>query len=66
MSLLEMEPLDVKKMGFLFGPWGAIHTWVANMIIDIFREEEIWELWVDFYNRTYMIWHSSSRIKAEG
>ena len=64
MSFLELEPLDVKKMGVLFGPMGAIHTFIANMIIDIFKEDEVWELWLDFYNRTYMIWHNSE-VKPE-
>ena len=60
MGFLEMERLDIKEMTLLLGPMAGINSYLANLIMDIFAEDELFELWIDFYNRTFMIWQSSS------
>ena len=59
MIFLEMERLDVKKMTRLLGPMAGINSVITNLILDMLAEDELFELWVDFYNRTFMIWHNS-------
>ena len=59
MSLLDMEPLDTKKMVLLFGSYSLLWVPIANTFLAIFKEEELWDLWLDFYYRTFMVWHNS-------
>ena len=65
MTFLEMEPINLKEMGVLFGPMGAIHASIANMILEVFKEDEVWDLWLEFYNRTFMIWYARASGYAE-
>ena len=59
MSLLELERLDVRKMTLLLGPMAGMVGIMGNIIMDFLKEDELYELWIDFYNRTYMIWQDS-------
>ena len=57
MSLLEVESVEPKKLGALFGPVGYLVGIIGDVILEFLKEEELYDLWLDFYNRTFMIWH---------
>ena len=65
MSLLEMKSVEPKKLGALFGPVGYLVGIVGDIILEFLKEEELYDLWLDFYNRTFMIWHDYEQSKVK-